>query len=243
VLFNEAAVQEIFGGEDPIGKRVRVSGNDGPVSTVVGVVVDVRHLSIERDVESQFYMPFDHSRYEESDYVLVARTNTDPSAIAGAVTRVARALDPGVALANVRPMREVVGDATQSRRLASALIGAFAVIALVLATGGLYGVMTASVIERSREMGLRTALGATPRSVVGLVLGRGVVLTVLGCAIGIAGVIAVHGVLRQFLFGVTPTDPLTLIVVVAALSVVALTACVFPAWRAAHVDPAITLRE
>jgi putative ABC transport system permease protein len=243
VLFNEAAVREIFGGEDPIGKRVRVSGDDGPASTVVGVVANVRHLSIERDVESQFYMPFDQTRYEESDYVLVARTATDPSSIATAVTRAARALDPGVVLTNVRPMRDVVGDATQSRRLASALIGAFAAIALLLATGGLYGVMTASVIERSREMGLRTALGATPRSVLGLVLKRGVMLTMFGCAIGIGGVIVAHSLLRQFVFGVTPTDPITLVVVVASLGVVALGACVIPAWRAAHVDPAITLRE
>jgi putative ABC transport system permease protein len=243
VLFNEAAVKEIFGGEDPVGKRVRMGGNQGDWRTVVGVVADVRHISLERDVESQIYTPYDQLPFEESDYVLVARTNTDPSALANAITGVARSLDPGVVISRVQPMVEVVGAATQSRRLASSLIGAFALIALLLASGGLYGVMSASVIERSREMGLRTALGATPRSVVGLVVSRGFLLTTAGCVIGAAGVIAARNVLRQFVFGVTPSDPLTLALVVVALSVVALLACFVPAWRAAHIDPAITLRE
>lgn len=157
--------------------------------------------------------------------------------------RVAKTLEPGAVIASVRPMEDVVNSAMQSRRLASSLVGAFAVIALLLASGGLYGVMAASVIERSREMGLRSALGASRASVIRLVVSRGFLMTMAGIAIGGAGVVAARGLLRQFVFGVTPADPVTLGAVALLLTAVAIVACLVPAWRAAHVDPAIALRE
>ncbi|MGH7551585.1 MAG: FtsX-like permease family protein, partial [Longimicrobiales bacterium] len=243
VMFNEAAVMEIFDGEDPIGKRVRVGGGEGPWRRVIGVVRDVRHLSLERAIESQFYMPYDQTLYEETDYVVVARINGEPATLGDPLTRAAKALDRGAVIARVRPMLDVVNTATQSRRLASTLIGAFAVIALLLASGGLYGVMSAGVTERRREMGLRSALGASPTSIVRLVVSRGLALTVAGSVIGGMGVVAAQGLLRQFVFGVTPGDPITLLSVAALLAAVAMVACVVPAWRAAHIDPAITLRE
>ncbi len=241
VLFNETAVREIFGGQDPIGKRVRLG--DDSWRQVIGVVRDVRHLSIERDIESQFYMPYDQMPYEESDYAVVARASGEITRLAAPIARVAKALDPGSVIAQVRPMADVVSAALQARRLASTLIGAFALSALLLASGGLYGVMTASVIERRREMGLRTALGATPSSVMRLVIARGLLLTVVGGALGAAGVLAAQRVLQQFVFGVTADDPVTLAAVVMVLSVVAMIACFIPAWRAARADPVIMLRE
>ena len=243
VLVNQAAVRAIFHGEDPIGKRVRIPGADGPPREVVGVVGDVRHLSLERDIEAQMYMPYDQTSYEETDYTMVVRTRGDPDLLVAPIQKIARNLDAGTVFANVRPMSAVVSTAMQSRRLASTLVGAFAVIALLLASGGLYGVMAASVTERKREMGLRTALGATPGSVLRLVLSRGLALTLLGGALGGAGVLAAQRSLRQFVFGVTPGDPLTLAGVVTVLSIVALTACLIPAWRAARTDPVLMLRE
>jgi putative ABC transport system permease protein len=243
VLFNLAAVRAVFHGEDPIGKRVRIGGSDTPLREVIGVVGDVRHLSLESDIEAQMYIPYDQTSYEETDYTLVARTKGDQDLLIEPIQRIARGLDAGTAFANVRPMSNVVSAAMQSRRLASTLVGAFALIALLLASGGLYGVMAASVIERQREMGLRTALGATPGSVLRLVLSRGLALTLLGGAFGGAVVLAAQRSLRQFVFGVTPADPLTLAGVVAVLSIVALTACLIPAWRAARADPVLMLRE
>jgi putative ABC transport system permease protein len=241
VLFNEAAGRNIFGGEDPIGKRIRVS--DDQWREVVGVVRDVRHLSIEQEIESQFYLPYDQMPFEESAYTVVARTRGRVAALADPIARTAKTLDPGSVIVNVQPMTTVVNAATQSRRLASTLIGAFALIALLLASGGLYGVMAAGVIERRRELGLRSALGATSMSVIRLVVARGFALTLLGGALGAAGVLAAQRVLRQFVFGVTPGDPVTLGAVVIVLTVVAMIACFIPAWRAARTDPAITLRE
>jgi putative ABC transport system permease protein len=243
VLVNQAAVRAVFAGENPIGQRIRVGGTSGPWREVIGVVGDVRHLSLEREVESQFYMPYDQTSYEESDYIVVARAAGPAEALAEPLARVARTLDPGSVLSRPRPMSDVVRAAMQSRRLASSLVGAFALIALLLASGGLYGVMAASVIERRREMGLRTALGATPLSVVRLVITRGFVLTVLGAAIGGAGVLAAQRSLQQFVFGVTPADPITLGAVIITLAVVAMIACLVPAWRAARADPLVMLRE
>jgi putative ABC transport system permease protein len=243
VLFNEVAVRTVFGGENPIGKRVRVGGTDSPWREVIGVVGNVRHLSLEHEIESQFYMPYDQTSYEESDYVLVARTNSNVASLAEPIAQVARTLDPGAVIARPRPMSDVVAEAMQARRLAGSLVGAFAVIALLLASGGLYGVMAASVIERRREMGLRTALGATPLSVVRLVITRGFVLTLLGGLIGGAGVLAAQRSLQQFVFGVTPADPITLTAVIVTLAMVAMIACLVPAWRAARADPVIMLRE
>lgn len=242
VLFNQAAVKKIFGGDDPIGVRVRIGGLDGPDRTVVGIVDDVHHLSLERNIESQMYLPYDQFKYEESDYLVVARTGGDPAAIGPSLKAVAKALDPGSVVSKVRTMEEVVDSATKNRRLASSLIGAFAVIALLLAIGGLYGVMSASVTERGREMGLRTALGASRTSVVRLVVRRGVLLTSVGSAIGAAGIVATQGLMRQFIFGVSPGDPATLVLVVMVLMMIALVACLVPALRASRVDPAVALR-
>jgi putative ABC transport system permease protein len=243
VLFNETAARTIFPGEDPIGKRISMDGAHGPLREVIGVVRDVRHLSLERAIENQFYMPYDQVLYEESDYVMVARTSGATTALAEPIARSARTLDPGAVVANTRPMEYVVRAAMQPRRLASTLVGAFALIALLLASGGLYGVMAASVIERRREMGLRTALGATPWSVVRLILSRGLALTLLGGTLGAAVVLAARRSLRQFVFGVTPDDPITLAAVVLMLTAVATLACLIPAWRAARADPVIMLRE
>ncbi|MFN8574730.1 MAG: ADOP family duplicated permease [Gemmatimonadaceae bacterium] len=242
ILLNRAAVRKIFGGDDPIGVRVRIGGSDTPDRTVVGIVDDVHHLSLERNIESQMYVPYDQFKNEESDFMVVARTSGAPSAAGQALRGVAKSLDPGSVVSKIQSMDDVVDAAMKNRRLASSLIGAFALIALLLASGGLYGVMSASVTERGREMGLRTALGASPTSVVRLVVRRGILLTTVGSAIGAAGVIAAQRLIQQFIFGVTPSDPVTLLAVVLVLTMIALIACMLPALRASRVDPAVALR-
>ena len=243
VLINQASAKKVFAGEDPIGKRVKVGGTDGPWRTIVGVADDVKHLTLEKDVENQVYLPFDQNPWAESGMILVARTSAAPGAVIAPITRAARALDPDVAIARVRSMDDVVGSATQARRIALSMVGAFSLVALLLATGGLYGVVSASVTERTREMGLRAALGATPVRLLRLVVSRAASLTLAGVGIGVAGVLAVQRLVSGLLFQVAPSDPLTLGAVGLLLCVVALVACIVPASRAARVDPMVALRE
>ena len=242
VVLNRSGVERLFGKEDPLGRRLKVGGIDGPWRTVVGIVEDVRHLSLEGPLESQVYLPFDQNAYEESDLSLVAQSRGGPPALAG-LAGVARRLDAGVALSELRGMDEVIGTVVAPRRLALLLIGAFAGIAVALALGGLYGVIAASVIERVRELGLRAALGATPGRLVGMILARGLTLALAGTAIGLGGLLAAQRLLTRFVFGVPVGDPVTLVGVTLLLGAVALLACLVPAIRATRVDPLIAMRE
>lgn len=243
MLINRSGAERIYGSDDPLGKRVRIAGNDGPWRTIVGIVDDVRHLSLEGEPENQIYIPFDQHPWEELDLAVVARANGDAASLTQPMTQLAKRLDAGVALSRVRPMDAVIGEVASSRRLALSLVGGFAIIAVVLALGGLYGVMTASVAERVREIGLRSALGATPGRLVQHVLTRGLLLTAIGIAIGISGLIAARGVVQRFVYGVSAGDPVTLASVVVLLAVVAIVACIVPAARAARIDPIVAMRE
>jgi putative ABC transport system permease protein len=158
------------------------------------------------------------------------------------VTRAARNLEPKVGISAIGTMDGVVAQATAGRRFALSLVGLFAVVALLLTSSGLYGVISAGVIERTREIGLRAALGAPRDRILRLIVRQGLALTVAGLVIGSAGALMLGGVLRAFLFGVSPTDPLTFAAVGAGLGLVAVLACSLPAWRASRVDPAIALR-
>jgi putative ABC transport system permease protein len=243
VLINQSMAKTVFAGEDPIGKRVKMGGTDYPWRMIVGVVEDVKHLTLEKDVENQIYLPFDQNPYAESGMIVVARTSAAPTSVIAPLTRAARGLDPDVAVARVRSMDDVVGTATQGRRIALSMVGAFALVALLLATGGLYGVVSASVTERTREMGLRAALGASPVRLLRLVVSRAAALTVAGIGIGVAGVLAAQRLIAGLLFQVAPSDPVTLGAVALLLGLVALVACIVPASRAARVDPMVALRE
>jgi putative ABC transport system permease protein len=243
VLLNGSGAARIFGSDDPLGKRVRVGGMDGPWRTVVGIVDDVRHLSLERPPENQIYLPFDQTSFEISGLTVVARATAATAAVVQPLMRVAKSIDPGIAISRVREMNEVISRVVAPRRLARSLIGGFAIIALVLALGGLYGVMAASVAERMRELGLRAALGATPGGLVRLVVRRGLALTLLGAVAGGAAFLAMSRLVSRFVFGVSPGDPLTLAAVATTLGVVAVLACLVPAVRAARSDPLVALRE
>jgi putative ABC transport system permease protein len=242
ILLNRTGAARIFGTVDPLGKRMKMGGMDGPWRTIVGIVEDVRHLSLEGEIENQMYLPFDQAG-DMSSMTLVSRASGPTSSVAQPLTRLAKSLDSGVAISSVREMNAVISQVVAPRRLALSLVGGFALIALILAVGGLYGVMAAGVAERIREMGLRAALGATRGGLLSMVLRRGLLLTIAGTSVGAAGFLAAGGLVRRFVFGVSPADPLTLFGVAITLGLTGLIATALPAWRAAGVDPMMALRE
>jgi len=174
---------------------------------------------------------------------IVVRTKGDPTSLAGAVRRVIAAADPEQPIAAVRTMDEILDRTVEDRAQQMTLLGAFAALALLLASIGLYGVLAYAVTQRSREIGLRMALGATARSVVGMVVGRGLLLTATGLAIGLALAAAGTRSMKTMLYGVDAMDPATFAAVASLLCVIAALACWIPARRASRVDPIVVLRE
>jgi putative ABC transport system permease protein len=170
------------------------------------------------------------------------RGRGDPAALVPAVRRVIRALDPDQAITRVRRMEDLVAASAAERRFVLTALEAFALAALTLAAAGIYAVVAGAVAERTRELGVRSALGSSPRELAARVVGQGMRLTVAGAAIGLAGAIAASRVVAAMLFGVSRLDPLTYAGAVGLLGAATLVACGFPAWRAARVDPARVLR-
>lgn len=243
LLINSAMAAKLFPGQEPLGQRVKTGGTDGPWRTIVGVVGDVRHQSLDADPELEMYVPAAQASYGESRMALVIRGPRDVSSLLPAVRRAIHTVDPSVAIATVATMDEHIRTRTAVRRFVLEVFKVFAVAAVLLAALGLYGVLSESVAERSREIGIRSALGARRGQLLALVVRQAMVLTLAGMGIGLAGAWFMAGALRSLLFGVSPADPLTAATVAALLLVVALVAATAPAWRAARVDPAVVLRE
>jgi ABC-type antimicrobial peptide transport system permease subunit len=188
------------------------------------------------------YLPFDQNQYEESALILVTRSRGDVRALEPVVSAAIKRLDPGAATSALS-MDEVVRRQLGTRRLALSLIGGFAVIALILALGGLFGVVSASVTERLREIGVRSALGATPGRLIRMVAGQGFVLVLAGTVIGIGGMLAARSIMVRFIVGVSPSDPVNLVGVAGLLGLVAMMAMLAPAIRASRVDPLTVMRS
>jgi predicted permease len=241
VLINRAMAENVFAGENPIGKEVQIGGTDGEWRAIVGVVDNVKHLSIDGKAENQLYHPFEQR--VDGGMSLVVRTTADPRALSQSLPNAIRALDRSIAVSRAKPMEEFVASALSQRRFVLKLLAVFGVVALVLVSAGLYGVAAASVAERRREIGLRAALGATRSRIVSTVLSRSARLVGVGLAIGVATALVLNRTLRSVLFGVTPSDPWTIAAVIGVLLFVAGLASLIPARRAAAVDPAITLRS
>jgi hypothetical protein len=243
VIVNRAMAERVFTGESPIGKEVRIGGNDGdnPWLTVVGVVDDVKHLSIDGETEFQIYHPF--QQYVDGKMSVLARVRGEPSSVYSALESAIRNVDRSVAVARPRLMREFVDLAMARRRFVLNLLAVFATVALVLVSAGLYGVAAAGVAERRREIGLRAALGATQSRILSTVLSRSATLVGVGVVVGTVGALLLNKTLQTMLFGVSPSDPLTIGAVIGVLLFVAGLASVIPARRAVAVDPAITLRD
>jgi putative ABC transport system permease protein len=236
-IISESAEKELFPGESAIGRTVKLSEVD---RTIVGVVGDVHQMSLETAPRTEAAVPMAQLRVGYGE--LVIRSTGDPYQVLPAVKAAVLAVLPDVPLRNVRPMAEVLSRRVAQRRLNMLLLGLFGVLGLVISAAGIYGVMAYSVAQRTREIGLRMALGATRAHVVGMVLRHAGMLVTLGLVIGGAGAWYLSAAARNFLFGLESNDPRAFAVAVASLSLAALVASVIPARRAASVDPLVALR-
>lgn len=239
-LINQKAARRFWPGGNPLGSRIRFGNDSSAWYTVIGVVGNVRQLGLDQPPQPAVYIAF--AQGPPGGPLLAIRTATDPVALIPAVRHELRALEPQLLISDVRTMDQIVHQSTSERRFNTFLLSAFAVLALVLAAVGIYGLMSYTLAERRHEIGVRVALGAQPGDVLGMVLGEGMKLALLGVAIGLAGSLASMRLLSSLLFGVTPTDPWTFAAVAILLAGVAAAACYVPARRALHVDPVVALR-
>jgi putative ABC transport system permease protein len=242
VLVNEPFLREYFSGEEAVGKHLSIFGGEQGYNEfeIVGVVGGVRHFALRTPPRPEMYVPY--AQAVSSQMNLVVRSAGDPTQLSSAVRDAVASVDKGEAIATPQAMEEIVATSTAGDRFNALLLGLFAVVALVLAAAGIYGVVSYSVSQRTREIGLRMALGAQPRDVLRLVVGHGMRLALAGVAIGVAGSFLLARLLASQLFGVTSNDPATFAAVSALLAGVALAACWIPARRATRVDPMIALR-
>ena len=244
VIVDEEMVRRYWPDQDPIGKRITRGDPDSPEAewlTVIGVVGHTAHEGLDAEPRVQLYYPYRRVGMGFANFVV--RTSGPPASIAPAVRQAVYSVDPAQPIAQVRTMEDLMASAVGQRRLTMVLLGTFAGLALLLAMLGIYGVMSNLVTQRTRELGVRLALGAQPGSLRALVLKEGAVLIGVGLATGLAAAFALQGVIRSQLFGVGATDPVTLATVAALLVAVALAATWLPAWRATRVDPLIALRQ
>jgi putative ABC transport system permease protein len=236
VILNESAAKKYFPGENPVGRSVGMNED----RTVVGIVGDVHQFSLETEPRAEAYVPIAQQRTPFGD--LIVRTSDDPYQVLPAVKTAVLDVLPDVPLRNVRTMEEIFARRIAQRRLNMLLLGLFGVLGLVISAVGIYGVMAYVVAQRTREIGVRMALGATRSNVVGMVLRNAGLLVVLGLVIGGVGAWYVSAAAKSFLFRLDPSDPRAFVAAVASLSLAALVASAIPALRAASIDPMVALR-
>jgi len=239
VVINEPTARYFFGEGDPLGRSLRVGGRGD--FTVVGVVGGVSHHGIARGVRPAVYIPWGQWGAFSDIYRMMIRSTTDLETLAPAIRQAVWSVDPDVPVERIIPMTQRVEDSTAGQRFLSILLGTFAVLALLLASGGIYASMLYSVGQRKKEMGIRLAMGAGNGELIRMVLKSALGLTLLGVLIGLAGSVGVSVVLRNFLFGIAPADQVTLGTVVAILMAAAILASLIPALKAARTDVRETL--
>ncbi len=241
-IIDETLAQHYFSDEEPLGKRVEFQTVQGKQvwREIVGVVGHVKHKGLDIEFKDQLYYP--HAQVSYSNMFVVVRAAKDPMSLASAVRGAVRAVDKDQPAFKVLTMDQMLSDSLAQRRLSVTLLGVFAVVAMVLAAVGLYGVISYSVTQRTNEIGIRIALGAPRRDIFKMVVGQGMVLTLVGIGLGVGGALALTRVMSSLLFGVTPTDPVTFAIIPLILTAVALAACFVPARRATRVDPMVALR-
>ena len=241
VIVNEAMVSRVWPNEEALGKRIRFGGSSEPWSEIVGVVANVKHDGLHLADSPHCYAP--HLQQPWPFLAISIRTQTDQAALLASVRKAVQKIDPNLPLIEPLMMNDRMERVLTTRRLTLALFSLFAVVALLLATIGLYGVMSYGVAQRTHELGIRIALGATSRDTLRLIVGQGMRLVALGLALGVGGALAVSRLMVNQLFGVSERDPLTFIVIALLLAFVALLACWIPARRATKVDPMVALRH
>jgi predicted permease len=242
VIVDEYMAEQLWPGQDPIGKRIHIVElqSKDPWQTVVGVVGRVKQDSLDSDPRIAFYVA--HTQYPTRAMTVAFRGDTNSAALLANSKSELRKLDPDLPMYRVRTMDQRVNESLARQRFSMLLLAVFAGIALVLATIGIYGVMAYLVNQGNRELGIRIALGATPRNILNLVVKQGMALAVAGVTIGLAAAFLLTRLIQSLLFGVNATDPLTFVGIAVLLAAVALLACYVPARRAARIDPLISLR-
>ena len=240
VIVNESLARQYFGGEAAVGRRVRFGG-DSPWFTIIGIVADAKVRGAREAPRIETFIPY--WQFPEPGMNILMKTAGDPTRLIGPIKQAVSSLDANVPVQGIRTLDDIVGESIEQPRFFAMLTAAFALLALVLAAIGIYGVMAYVVSQRTTEIGVRMALGATPAEVFRLVIGDGLRLTGLGLLLGVVGSIFIGRWLAGLLFGVAPGDPLTLTATAVLLLVVAAAACFVPARRATHVDPMAALRS
>jgi predicted permease len=240
IMVNESFVRRYWPGEDPIGKRASVNGAEGPWMEVIGIAKDGKYRSLADDSLPFYYLPLLQNHQPTSTFVL--RAGGNPMALQSAVKAELANLDRALPIFDVKSGNDHLRFALLPAQLAGATLGIFGLLALALAAIGIYGVMSYSVAQRTREMGIRAALGASRTDVLSLVVVQGMRLAVSGIAIGLIAALALTRFASGFLYSVSPTDPMTFIAIGLLLSLIAFLACYIPARRATRVDPMVALR-
>jgi len=241
-VINETMANRYWPNENPIGRRITVGlpRADNPGATIIGIAKDLPHRAIDSRPESDWYLS--RPPGPQHNQILFVRTAGNPSQLAAPIREIVMAIDRDQPITNIKTMRDVVADTVAPRKFNMLLFGLFAFIAMLLAALGVYGVMAYSVAERTREIGIRMALGAQKNEVLGLIIRNGVMLALIGVAIGLGLALGLSRLMTTLLFGITPNDAVTFAAVSVFVILVALLACYIPARRATKVDPLITLR-
>jgi len=243
VIISEAMAKKWWPNENPLGKRIKQGfpQDEAPYREVVGVVGDVKEDGPDAEQSTEVYLPLPQAT--DSAFTLMVRTSGDPMSMANTVVAAVHEIDFDQAVDAVQPLTDYLAVSTAWRRSIAVLLGFFGILALGLAAIGIYGVMSYTVSQRSHEIGIRLALGAHPRQILGLVVGQGVRMSLVGVGIGVIAALGLTQLLSSLLFGVTPRDPLTFGGVALLVVVVALAGSFVPARRAASVDPIVALRH
>jgi putative ABC transport system permease protein len=242
-VINNAMAKLYWPGEDALGKRVALGSPRYPTYTIIGIVADIKHFSMREDPAPEMYVTYAQKQWPSMLTMNVAvRAKADLGTMTAGVREAIHSADPDLPIAKLAPLTTLVDDSMTEPRFAMLLLASFAGLALLLATIGMYGVISYSVAQRTQEIGIRMALGAARGNVFGMVLAKGARLAGLGIGIGLAAALIVTRLMTSFLYGVQPTDPLTFTAVSGLLIGVALLACYLPARRATRVDPIIALR-
>jgi predicted lysophospholipase L1 biosynthesis ABC-type transport system permease subunit len=242
VVANAALARRDFPQGSAVGRRLYLNHNT--LATIVGVVSDIRNVGPYAPPSAEIYTTFRGAGVGWSSFPVMvrARAGTTPEALAGAVSAAVRSVDPGGAVTAVRPMTEVMAESVGRPRFFLVLLATFGGVALVLAVAGIYGVLSYAVAQRTREFGIRTALGSTPADTLGLVTRQAMKLMAVGIAIGLAGSYAASKLLGSLLYGVSPLDASAWASATATLVLAGLLAALLPAWRATRADPVVALR-
>ena len=239
-IVDEAFVRRHFPGEEAIGRRIDI-GNGTDNAEIVGIVGSVNYSGLDALPSPTMYMPFAQDLF--STTWVIAKTDGDPNALIGTVRQIVRDLDNRLPAYSMTPLAEVISESVAQQRFSMLLIALFGLVALFLAAVGLYGVVAYTVSLRTREIGLRMAIGAMPSDVMKMILGGGMKLAALGVVLGVAAALALSTLVEKMLFEVEPSDPTSYAVTALILLAVAALACYIPARRAMRVDPMVTLQQ